>query len=232
MARSAHSRAIAVSTRWAPAPAGWSVGRSWATRRTRPISASPRASIRSIAARTSSIGRAASRASVRSIAPRTTVRTLASRASSIRPILRCAGALSILPIPFAANDYPPAFDHLAVHPGNHGGRVSFRHFDERMALLQIDLSDAVSGNSAFAGDDPHDISGLHPVARADRHEEASHSCRRTGAGSRTLAFSGPRLCGGRWIRFGRASLCPLALGAAQDELAKVQRAVAVLRGRS
>jgi hypothetical protein len=211
MARSAHSRAIAVSTRWAPAPAGGSVGRSGATRRTRPISAGPGASIRSITAGTASIGRAASRASVGSVAPRTAVRTLAARAAPIGPILRRAGALSILAIPFAANDYAPAFDHLAVHPGNHGGRVGLCHFDERVALLQVDLSDAISGNSAFAGDDPHDVSGFHPVAGADRHEEPSHSCRRTSAGSRAIAFSGSRLCGGRRIRFGRATLRPLAL---------------------
>jgi hypothetical protein len=80
-----------------------------------------------------------------------------------------------------------------------------------VALLQVDFSDAISGNSAFAGDDPHDVSGLHAVARPDGHEEARHSSRRTSAGSRPLAFSRPRLCGGGWIRFGRATLCPFAL---------------------
>jgi hypothetical protein len=80
-----------------------------------------------------------------------------------------------------------------------------------VALLQIDLSDLISGNSAFSGNHAHEIADLHSVARADRHEEAGHSCRRTSAGSRSLAFGGSRLCGGRWIRFGRTPLRPLAL---------------------
>jgi hypothetical protein len=179
-------------------------------RRTRAISAAPRASIRSIAARTA-IGRAASGAPVGSVAPRTTVRTIASRASSIGPIFRCSGPLSILAIPFTAHDHSPALDHLAVHARDNTGGISFRDFDESVALLQVDLSDAISGNSAFAGDDPHDISDLHAVAGADRHEEARHSRRRTSAGSRSLAFSGARFCRRVWIRLDRAPLRPLAL---------------------
>ena len=83
-----------------------------------------------------------------------------------------------------------------------------------MALLQIDLSDTLSGNPALSGDDAHEISDLHAVARADRHEETRHTASTgtgTSPGSRALAISRPRPSGRCLVRFGLASLGPLAL---------------------
>jgi hypothetical protein len=151
--------------------------------------------------------RPASSAAIRS-ASRPAIWALTTRA---RPLLRSTGSLAFLAIPFTANDNAPSLDHRAVDARDHAGRVGFSDFDEGVALLQIDLSDFISGNSAFSGDHAHEIADLYSVARADRHEQARHPSRRTSAGSRSLAFSGSRLCGGRRISFGRTPLRPLAL---------------------
>src|SRR5712691_2930071 len=143
MVRSAHSRPIAISTRWAPA--GWSVGARPA-RRTRAVA--PCTAVWPIA-------------SISSIAPR----------SAVGPVPGSGGPLPILSISFASDDYAPSLDHRAIHPRDHSSRVGLGHFDEGVTLLQIDLSDAISWNSAFSSDDAHQISNLHAVARANRHEE-------------------------------------------------------------
>ena len=147
MVRSAHSRAIAISTRLAPA--GWSIGRSRTRRRTRPVA--PRAAVWPIAS----------------------VRPIASR-SAIGPVPGSRGPLTILSIPFAPHDDASTLDHRAVHPRDHSGRVGLGHFYECVTLLQIDLSEAISWNAALSGDDAHEISDLHAIARANCHEETRH----------------------------------------------------------
>src|ERR1700674_365472 len=119
MVRLAHSRAIAISTRWTPA--GWSVRRSRATRATRPL---------------------ASRATIWPIA---SVWPIASR-SAVGSIPGSGGPLAIFSIALAPHDHSPPLDHGAIHTRDHSGRVGLGHFDERVTLLQIDLSNAVSGN--------------------------------------------------------------------------------------
>jgi hypothetical protein len=181
MVRLAHSRAIAISTRWTPA--GWSIGRSRTTRSTRPL------------------------------ASRTTVWPIAS----VWPLAPCSavgsipgprGPLPILSVALAPHDYAPSLDHRAIHTRDHSGRVGLGHFDERVTLLQIDLSDAISGNSALAGDDAHEISDLDAVARANRHEETRHP---RGCTSRARTISRLWPSGRRLIRLGQSSLSPLAL---------------------
>src|SRR5258706_16027406 len=181
MVRSAHSRPIAISTRWAPA--GWSVGGSRPARRTRALTSCT--AVWPIA-------------STWSIAPR----------SALGPVPGSGGPLAILSISFASDYYAPSLDHRAIHPRDHSGRVGLGHFDEGVTLLQIDLSDAISRNSAFSSDDAHQISDLHAVARANGHEEARHPGRPS---SRARPIRGLRPRGRRLIHFSQSALCPLAL---------------------
>jgi len=181
MVRSAHSRAIAISTRWTPA--GWSIGRARATRSTRPL---------------------ASRTTVRPIA---SVWPIASR-SAVGSIPGSRGSLAILSIALAPHDHSPSLDHRAIHSRDHSGRVGLGHFDERVTLLQIDLSDAIAGNSALSGDDAHEISDLDAVARANRHEETRHP---RGSSSRARTIDRLWPSGRRLIRLGQSPLSPLAL---------------------
>jgi hypothetical protein len=181
MVRLAHSRAIAISTRWTPA--GWSVGRSRTTRSTRPL---------------------ASRTTVWPIA---SLWPIASR-SAVGSIPGPRSSLPILSIALAPHDYAPSLDHGAIHTRDHSGRVGLGHFDERVTLLQIDLSNAVSGNSALPGDDAHEISDLHSVARPNRHEETRHS---SGTSSRSRTISRLWPSGSRLICLGQSPLSPLAL---------------------
>jgi hypothetical protein len=81
-----------------------------------------------------------------------------------------------------------------------------------VALLQIDLSDAISWNPALSSDDAHEISHLHPVARPDRHEESDHPAGGGAATSaRALAFSRSWFGGRRLVRIGLTSLGALTL---------------------
>jgi hypothetical protein len=53
-----------------------------------------------------------------------------------------------------------------------------------MALTQIDFSYVVSGNSTLAGNGADEVAGLHPIARSDGHEEASHLSASSGTAPR------------------------------------------------
>jgi hypothetical protein len=77
-----------------------------------------------------------------------------------------------------------------------------------MALAQVDLANMIAGNSAFAGDDAHQIADLHAIAGSNGHEKARHAAgRRSGA----IALSGSRLRRRRSVLGRRASLGALAL---------------------
>jgi hypothetical protein len=44
-----------------------------------------------------------------------------------------------------------------------------------VALAEVDLPDVITRNAAFTCDHAHEVSGLHAIARPDRHEEPRHS---------------------------------------------------------
>jgi hypothetical protein len=79
-----------------------------------------------------------------------------------------------------------------------------------VALLQVDFSDAIAGNSTLAGDNPHDISDLHSIPRADCHKEPDHSGSGAGSGARPLTIGRPGLRSGGLMRFGLSALGTLA----------------------
>jgi hypothetical protein len=60
-----------------------------------------------------------------------------------------------------------------------------------MALAQVDFANVVARNSAFAGDQAHQIADLHTIARSDSHEKARHPAR-CGLGTIAIGRSRPR----------------------------------------
>ena len=80
-----------------------------------------------------------------------------------------------------------------------------------MTLAQVDLSDVIAGNSALARDHSHQVSGLHPVASSDGHEESGHSSGRSRRAAWTLTFHWPGARGGRLGCLRLSSLRSLAL---------------------
>jgi hypothetical protein len=79
-----------------------------------------------------------------------------------------------------------------------------------VALLQVDFSDAISGNPTLSGNNPHEISDLHSVPRADCHEELGHSRGGTSSAARPLTIGRPRLRRRGLIRFDLSALGTLA----------------------
>jgi hypothetical protein len=60
-----------------------------------------------------------------------------------------------------------------------------------MALAQIDLSNVIARDAAFASDRAHEIANFYSITGADRHEEACHSwCGSASAAPSTIARSG------------------------------------------
>jgi hypothetical protein len=44
-----------------------------------------------------------------------------------------------------------------------------------VTLAEVDLPDVIAWNTAFTRDHAHQVSSLHAIACADRHEEPGHS---------------------------------------------------------
>jgi hypothetical protein len=148
MVRSAHSLAVAISTR--RASTGWSIRRSAAR------------SARTSARRAAAIATAFTRATV----ARAAVGTFAPWPGR---------SLAIFTVPLAAHDDFAATNHLAVHTLDNARCIRGRDFHEGVALAQIDLADVIAGNSAFAGNRAYEVADLDTIACSNRHEEAGHS---------------------------------------------------------
>jgi hypothetical protein len=131
MGRSAHSR-----------PVAFPIGRSAA--------ASVRWATPGGAATITIKAAVATSAAIRRSAP-----TRPIRAAAIGPTSGASASLAILFIALATNDDPPALDHFSVDAFNDGGGISCRDLDQGMAFPEVDLADAITGNSSFAGDRSH-----------------------------------------------------------------------------
>jgi hypothetical protein len=79
-----------------------------------------------------------------------------------------------------------------------------------VTLLQIDFSDVITGNPTLSGDNPHEISDLYSVPRADCHEESDHSSGCASSGARPLTIGRPRLRGRGLIGISLSALGTLA----------------------
>jgi hypothetical protein len=80
-----------------------------------------------------------------------------------------------------------------------------------VTLAQVDLADMIARNAAFAGDHPHQVSSLHAIAGANRHEEPRHSTGSTRRCAGTVSLCGPRTRDRNLIRLSLPSLRSLAL---------------------
>lgn len=156
MARSAHSRAVAIS---AGRDSASRTIRGSASRRARasawwaaPISA-PSVARASVA--TASIG------------------TLASRPGR---------AVAVLLVALSPNNHPAAPDHRAIDALDHTRSVRRRNLNESVTLAEIDFSDVVTGNSAFAGNRAHEIPDFDAITGSDGHKKSGHGCA-TGRGA-------------------------------------------------
>jgi hypothetical protein len=131
MGRSAHSRPVAFPVgRSAAASVRWPTPRGAAT-----------ITIKAAVATSAAIRRPAPPRSI--------------RAAAIGGASRASASLAILFITLATNDDPSALDHFSVDAFNDAGGVGCRDLDQGMAFPEIDLANAISGNSSFAGDGSH-----------------------------------------------------------------------------
>jgi hypothetical protein len=77
-----------------------------------------------------------------------------------------------------------------------------------MALAQVDLTNVIARNSAFAGNRAHQIPDLHSIACSDGHEKTRHPA---GCGLGSITIRRPRLRGRDGVLGCRAPLGTFAL---------------------
>jgi hypothetical protein len=118
-----------------------------------------------------SVGRTSATRSVRRSAAAGSARPASWRGAAITRAavgaiaFRGGGALSVFLVALSAHYHPTAADHRAVDPRDYAGRIAFGDLDQRMALPQVDLSDAITGNSTLSRDSAHQIADLHTIPR-------------------------------------------------------------------